>query len=689
MSSLKSCLVALAIAVIQIAPANALPPEAVDSVVSVLPVWPDKPQGGGPDVPPGTAPEGSGVVMDGGDGTSLIATAWHVIEPAERIDVRLSDGRILPAEVAGHDAATDIALLRVSANLPAFDPADRPRLGQRVCAIANSYGLGLSVSCGVVSALDVSNAGFNPIEDFVQTDAAANPGSSGGALVDEAGRLVGMMAAIFAAKSDTNIGINFAVSARLLQRVVDDLQDDGAVERVSPGWRLAALSPAARAETTGLRVVSLAEDGAAARADIKGGDIIQRIGARRVHTPKDAVAALALVQPGESVDVTLLRDGARREVTVSFKQPEERAAVEAAAGQSAADCRHPEPVCAVRDAVFRIESFDPAASAVRIAPDLLVTNRHVIGDRADVTVFSAAGELEGRVVPSAYRGDLALVRVEGLPGNGAILSVNATANAAVASRYFAVGAGANRKLVRVFAPGALNLGPADGAPFGRLHVSAQMRPGVSGGALVDENGALAGIVVGGGEGRNEALPAGEVTELLALRDAEDAGTVQAELGGALARCAAALDEVENAPPNAWLNKDTLASIREDCRDAENPGQFLRAGRLLATAGERETAINFIQAAVDRVPHSLNARISLLVALQLAGRFEQMIEHARWLVGVSPDDPQALRFAVQSGVWGGDEALAETAYEKLLEVNPRQAEAARRFIDNAPPAPRPR
>jgi len=111
MSSLKSCLVALAIAVIQIAPANALPPEAVDSVVSVLPVWPDKPQGGGPDVPPGTAPEGSGVVMDGGDGTSLIATAWHVIEPAERIDVRLSDGRILPAEVAGHDAATDIALV--------------------------------------------------------------------------------------------------------------------------------------------------------------------------------------------------------------------------------------------------------------------------------------------------------------------------------------------------------------------------------------------------------------------------------------------------------------------------------------------------------------------------------------------------------------------------------------------------
>jgi len=114
---------------------------------------------------------------------------------------------------------------------------------------------------------------------------------------------------------------------------------------------------------------------------------------------------------------------------------------------------------------------------------------------------------------------------------------------------------------------------------------------------------------------------------------------------------------------------------------------LRAGRLLATAGERGAAIGFIQAAVDRVPHSLNARISLLVALQLAGRFDQMVDHARWLMGVLPEDPQALRFAVQSGVWGGDETLAETAYDKLLEIDPRQAEAARRFIDNAPPAPR--
>ncbi|RIA56856.1 trypsin-like peptidase domain-containing protein [Dichotomicrobium thermohalophilum] len=682
MQIVRYCLVVFVAAALQIAPVHALPPETVQSVVSVLPVWPDKPQGG-PDVPPGTAPEGSGIVVDGDASSALIATAWHVIKPAERIDVQLRDGRIVPAEVVGHDAATDIALLRVDADLAAFEPAPRPQLGQRVCAVANAYGLGLSVSCGVVSALDVSDAGFNPVEDFVQTDAAANPGSSGGALVDEEGRLVGMMAAIFAAKSDTNIGINFAISAPLLERVVEDLRDDGTVERVSPGWRLSNLSREAQAEVAGVRVVQVAEDGVASGAGVEPGDIIQRIGPRRIQSVKDAIAALALVRPGEKTHVTLLREGERRQVTLSFGAREARAATEAS------ECPHPEPVCAVRAAVFRIKSFDPEASAVRIAPDLLVTNRHVVGDRADVTVFTSGGELKGRVVPSAYRGDLALVQVKGLPRDAAVLDIDGERATADASRYYAVGADANREKVRVFAPGKLNLGPSDGAPFGRVHVSAAMRPGVSGGALVDETGRLVGIVVGGGEGRNEAMPVREVVELLALRDAAEAGTVQAELGGALVRCAAALDEAEEAPPNAWLSKDTLASIREDCRASENPGQFLRAGRLLATAGERDAAIAFMQAAVDRVPHSLNARISLLVALQLAGRFEQMVDHARWVMEVLPADPQALRFAIQAGVWGGDNRLAETAYGKLKQVDPRQAEAARRFIDNAPPAPRPR
>ena len=225
------------IALFAAGPGQALTPEKLQSVVSVLPVWPDRPARDS-ELPERAAPEGSGLaIAEGG----LIATAWHVVGPAERIDVRLADGRLLPADLVGHDQASDIALLRVAADLPVLEPAPRPGLADPVCLIGNAYGLGSSVTCGVVSALDVSIAGFNAVEDFVQTDAAANPGSSGGALVDGEGRLVGMMSAIFASKGDANIGVNFAVSAPLLVRITADLADDGVVDYIRPGWRLAEL----------------------------------------------------------------------------------------------------------------------------------------------------------------------------------------------------------------------------------------------------------------------------------------------------------------------------------------------------------------------------------------------------------------------------------------------------------------
>ena len=223
-------------------PAQALPADTLKSVVSVLPVWPGRPQGG-TGGRPGVAPEGSGVVLRPGH----IATAWHVVKPARRIDIRLSDGRILPARLIARDEASDIAVLGVDAALPPIGIAPAPRLAQPVCAVGNAYGLGLSVTCGVVSALNVSNAGFNPVEDFVQTDAASNPGVSGGALVDSEGRLVGMMSAIFASGSDTNIGVNFATLDRAAApgRGRADLRRRGAL----PLARLAA--GGGRARTAG------------------------------------------------------------------------------------------------------------------------------------------------------------------------------------------------------------------------------------------------------------------------------------------------------------------------------------------------------------------------------------------------------------------------------------------------------
>lgn len=680
--------IVLAIAMaLSVKPGQALPSDTLQSVVSVLPVWPGKPVREG-ELPNQAAPEGSGIaIAEGG----LIVTALHVVQPAERIDVRLADGRLLPATLIGQDEASDIALLRVDADLPLLDKATRPDLADPVCLIGNAFGLGLSVSCGVVSALDTSNAGFNPVEDFVQTDAAANPGSSGGALVDGDGRLVGMMSAIFASEGNANIGVNFAVSTPLLNRIVEDLTDDGEVDYVQPGWRLVTLPRAEKKNVVGARVVEVDKTGAAIQAGIAVDDVITMIGDRRIRGPRDAVGALALIKHGQSVSVVFAREGQKQQAVLSFVDP-----VGGGAGPSAKaknknpDCPHPAPVCTVRQAVFPIESFDPLASAVRIDRDLLVTNRHVIGNRSEATVYTPNGPRTAKIVPSAYRGDLALLRVDGLPEEGMILTSEAfSSDYAEAEQYFAIGADIARQEVRVFAPGGLILGPAKDALRGRLHVTAVMQPGVSGGALVDQAGHLVGIAVGGGEGRYEALPMSAVSDLLAKRDTADAATVQRQLGEALVECASAIETAGGRPRGQAWDQSLTDDLTNDCHSSENAGQYLEAGRMLALAGRFDDAVALHSAAVDEVPHSINARLSLLVSLQLGGRFQDMLPHARWLSELLRDDPQAQRFAIQSGVWGGDPDLADLAYNRLLKADPRQAQAAKRFIDQPPPAPQPR
>jgi len=672
--------IALAIGLaLPIQSALAMTSETLQSVVSVLPVWPGKPVREG-ELPNRAAPEGSGIVIAEG---GLIATALHVVEPAERIDIRLADGRVLPAALVGQDEASDIALLRIAADPPLLAPAPRPDLADPVCLISNAYGLGLSVTCGVVSALDVSNAGFNAVEDFVQTDAASNPGSSGGALVDAEGRLVGMMSAIFASNGDANIGVNFAVSTPLLKRITSELASDQVVDYVEPGWRLERLPRSEATEMAGARIMTLDDEGVAAKAGIEVGDLITSIGDRRILGSRDAVGALSLISSGETALVTTLRDGQEREIELSFIDPR----TEASAADADPNCPHPAPICAVRQAVFPIESFDPIASAVRIDRDLLVTNRHVIGDRQEATVLTPFGPLSAKVVPSNYRGDLTLLQVEGLPEDGLVLTPNA--GGSDAELYFTVGADIARQEIRVFSPGELILQPADNALRGRLHVTAVMQPGVSGGALVDQTGRLVGIAVGGGEGRYEALPLSALAELLEGRSSANAQAVQQDLGGALVRCASALDKASSQPRGqAWENA-LIDMLTGDCRASENAGQYLEAGRALALAGHFDDAITLHSAAVVEVPHSINARLSLLASLQLAGRFKDMLPHAHWLSDQLREDPQAQRFAIQSGVWGGDPELADLAYNRLLEADPRQAEAAKRFIDQPPPAPEPR
>ncbi|MEM6495167.1 MAG: trypsin-like peptidase domain-containing protein [Pseudomonadota bacterium] len=662
--------------------------DALQSVVSILP---ERPTGRAvrPGANRGQVPEASGIVV-GRDG--YIATARHVIEAVKRIEVRLADGRVLPGRLIGADAATDIALLKVDENLKPFADAPAPRLALPVCVIGNAYGLGLSVSCGVVSAVDVSHARFNAIEDFVQTDAAANPGSSGGALVDNNGRLVGMVSAIFAAKSDTNIGINFAVSARLLRRVVNDLKDVGRVDYVRAGWQLGALSRRELQTSAGARILDLDPEGPASLAGLQRGDVIRAINGRSVRAPRGAMAALALLQSGQTAEVVFSRAAQSNTATLAFKKRDERVAVAAKPSAGAnrdTDCLHPVAVCLARQAVFPIESFDPLASAVRIAPDLLVTNRHAIGARETANVMTPLGPREGRVIASTYRGDLALIQVEGLPADGLIFDPAERTTTRLGASLFVVGADIARRQIRVFRPGKLMRTAEPTAPLGRLHVSSQMQPGVSGGALIDSKGQLIGIAVGGGEGRNEALPASHVTRLLNGRQSPGSVERHRALGQSLEACATHLDKAERSRGGRNASKDTVRAIAQTCAAGNNLGQLLRAARVLAFAREHLASLNLAEAAVAQVPNSANARVSLLVSLQLARRFKQMLPHARWIMKALPRDPQAMRFGIQSGVWAGDRNLAEAAYRQLKSINPQQAAAARRFIDNPPPAPRPR
>ncbi len=296
-------------------PAHAFSPDVLQSVVSVLPEWPDRPPAAPDDGRP-EEPEGTAVaVLAGG----YLATNAHVLGRATRVTVRLADGRIIASEIVGRDPPTDIALIKVAVDLPVPPIGPEPPLAAPVCAIGNQFGLGLSVTCGVVSAVHRSGTGFNPIEDFIQTDATVNPGGSGGALIDADGRLVGLVSAIFTKETDANIGVNFAASMRLVLRVAEDLRDHGRVRRGKSGLRVVDLTEEERATTAGARITRIAPEGAAAAAGLAVGDIITAMGGRPVTKGADVSAAVYMHRIGEPVAVTYLRAGEPGKATLVLK----------------------------------------------------------------------------------------------------------------------------------------------------------------------------------------------------------------------------------------------------------------------------------------------------------------------------------------------------------------------------------
>ena len=196
---------------------------AQKSIVVVNPTWPGyaKPGFG---APPGTAPAGAGFYysVNNGKTSPFIITAAHVVKKAKSIEIINFSGEKAKATLHAFDEQRDIAVLRTNLYGRSIEiNVDKPEIGSHVCAIGNSFGLGTSITCGIVSALNRRNIGINMIEDFIQTDAAVNPGMSGGALVDPNGRLIGVVDAIFTKTADIDAGVNFAISVSLLRASID------------------------------------------------------------------------------------------------------------------------------------------------------------------------------------------------------------------------------------------------------------------------------------------------------------------------------------------------------------------------------------------------------------------------------------------------------------------------------------
>ena len=261
---------------------------------------------------------GSGVVATE-DG--FILTNSHVVEDATALRVRLSDGREYAAELVGRDATTDLAVLRIEASglTPArFTDSDRVEVGDWVLAAGSPFGFDQSVTAGIVSAKGRRGLARNDtdrFEDFIQTDAAVNPGNSGGPLVDLEGRVVGINTAIFS-RSGGSIGIGFAIPANMARAVFEDLADDGRIQRAWLGVSMRDLTPEGVstygvADTGGVYVDRVVEQSPAFEAEIQPGDVIVRVDGRPVRDSQRLRALIALSRPGATFDLEVVRDGRR------------------------------------------------------------------------------------------------------------------------------------------------------------------------------------------------------------------------------------------------------------------------------------------------------------------------------------------------------------------------------------------
>ncbi len=254
---------------------------------------------------------GSGVIVSP---NGYILTNQHVVEAADQIEVALTNGQTLPAKVVGADPETDLAVLKIDAdNLPAitFAQADSLQVGDWVLAVGNPFGVGQTVTAGIVSALGRTHLGINTFENFIQTDAAINPGNSGGALVDSAGHLVGVNSAIYS-RTGGSQGIGFAIPVSIARQVMEQIIKSGSVTRGWVGIEVQDMTPElaesfSLEKAEGALIAGVLKGGPADAGGVRPGDILLAVNGSKVSDSASLLNLIAALKPGDVTKLTVAR----------------------------------------------------------------------------------------------------------------------------------------------------------------------------------------------------------------------------------------------------------------------------------------------------------------------------------------------------------------------------------------------
>ena len=370
-----------------------------------------------PDSPSGqrqVASAGSGVIVDAERG--YILTNHHVVADADAIQISLIDGEILDAEVVGSDPATDIAVIKVEANglvdMPIGD-SESARVGDFVIAIGNPFGLGHTVTSGIISALGRTGISRDGYEDFIQTDASINPGNSGGALVNMDGELIGINSAIIS-RSGGNVGIGFAVPTEIASSIMSQLLDFGEIRRGLLGVRIQTIDAemAAALETNverGALITNIEPESAAEEAGLEVGDIIIGVNDKDVDDAAELRNTIGLLRSGDDVRIKYVRDSKTRTTTAELGQQQTLASTGAELHPGLAGARFA-PASTTDDGgveVTEVEPGSPAAQRGLRAGDVITAvNRTIVRSLEDLAAIAGNNRILFLLV---QRGDRSLM----------------------------------------------------------------------------------------------------------------------------------------------------------------------------------------------------------------------------------------------------------------------------------------